>query len=67
MKTTLLGKKNVRNVEQRGKRVFEWKGGIHADSRRYMGAGVCSYIPGPWERDIDQLFTKIQQKERFGL
>ena len=29
-----------------------------------MGLKVCSYIPGVWEKDIDQLFAKIQEEEK---
>ena len=50
--------------EEGGKTVFEWVGVVRSDTRNYSGAKVCSYIPGAWEEDIDQLFTKIQEEEK---
>lgn len=46
------------------KTVFAWRGVVNANTGRYLGSRVYSYIPGVWEKDIDQLFEKIQQEEK---
>jgi hypothetical protein len=54
----------INKKEEGGKTVFEWVGVVRSDTGNYSGAKVCSYIPGSWEKDIDQLFIEIQEEEK---
>lgn len=54
------------SITYEGKTVFGWRGLRHSESGVILGSGVYSYVPGLWEKEIEQLSTKVrEEKERL--